>query len=226
MATKGFFRAAIGWTPQDVNDRVSAAQSRLVNRWLQLTGTLRSSLTSYQAAMNVTLEPRSILLEVGAFPALARMVERGASPWVLQNTVLNANSKVSKAGHRYANVPFRHTTRELRAYANKIYEKARALTSKQRLPAGLVAKLDPYHVTDPLAALKRVQAPGGGNQYMTWRTISEAGRPWVHGGIKGRHFTRQVAEEAQAIVAPLFEPSAAIPSKPERAISFSRYRRR
>jgi hypothetical protein len=209
MATKEFFAKIKRWGESTLEVRRRAVKAALIDRWLDLTGSLRSTLPAYQAAMDVREEGDALVFVVGDNPRIAKMVELGATPWDLRDTVLRGpNVRVSRKGTKFVAVPFGRTSRQIRAWGGSAVERmARNLKpypgpGAERLPPGLAEKLDPYHVTDPLDAVVRKARipPGRGPAYMTWRTISENSRPWIHPGIKSRNFMRQVLEyEAEDI---------------------------
>jgi len=203
MATKEFFAKIRKWGESTLELRRRAVKAALIDRWLDLTGSLRSTLPDYQAAMDVRESGDDLIFVVGDNPRIAKMVELGATPWDLRDTVLRGpNVKISRKGKKFVSVPFGRTTRQIRAWGGSAVEKmARNLKpypgpGSERLPPGLAEKLDPYHVTDPLDSVVRKMRtpPARGSKYMTWRTISENGRPWIHPGIKSRNFMRQVLE--------------------------------
>lgn len=209
MATKAFTDKVRGWMQDQLTFRQHVIKTALINRWLEMTGELGSTLPAYQAAMDFRTTFSSLIFVLKGNPKLAHMVEYGMPPFDMRETLLKSTTRsirVAKAGHLYLYVPFRITTRRIRELGGSVVERAaRALapypTKGARLPEGLAAKLDPYHATDPLASLVR-HAPKGnqrGSTYMTWRTISQRGKPWIHKGIKARHFLRRLAEEAPDI---------------------------
>lgn len=209
MATKQFTDKVRRWAKDQLSIRHHVIKQALIERWLEMTGDLRSSLSAYQEAMDFRATWTSLIFVLKGHPKLAQMVEFGATPFDLRETLLKSTTRsvrVAKAGHLYLYVPFRLTTRRIRALGGSVAERAaRALapypTKGARLPEGMSEKLDPYHATDPLASLVRhaPQAGQRGSTYMTWRTISQRGKPWIHKGIKGRHFMRKLAEEAPDI---------------------------
>lgn len=221
MATREFFAKVRGWAFSNLGSRQAAIKAALVGRWLELTGSLNSTLLDYQAAMDVREEDggSTLVFALAAKPSMAQNVEFGMVPYNLQDTLLRMttrNIRVSKKGHLYLFVPFGHTTREIRERGGSVGERmARALTpypsgKTGSLPAG-VAEKDPYHATDILAGLVRhAPRPGQyGSRYMTWRTISQNGRPWFHRGIQSRNFMRQVLQyEADSIIARVSEGGA------------------
>lgn len=214
MATKEFMAKVIAWTSADAQDFLQRAKAALVDRWLELAGGLGGSLAAYQAAMDVRDEGRVLRLVLRDSPKLANLVEFGCAPFDMRQTLLRLTTRSirrAKDGHLYLFVPLRKSTRTIvdlagsRAYAMAKALKAYPGSGSGRLPAGLTPKLQPYHATDPLDSLVRTEpdGPGGGSVYMTWRTISQIGRPWLHRGIVGRNFMQQVANEAPSIVARL-----------------------
>lgn len=203
MATKEFFAKLKKWGESTLELRRRTVKAALIERWLELTGDLRTTLTAYQEAMDVREDGGNLVFVVRDQPRIARMVELGATPWDLRDTVLRGpNVKISRKGKKFVSVPFGHSTRLIRARGGSAVERlARSLKpypgpGHERLPPGMAEKLDPYHVTDPLDSLVRKirPPPERGSKYMTWRTISEAGRPWIHPGIHSRHFMRRVLE--------------------------------
>lgn len=209
MATKEFFAKLKRWSQSEMDWKRRRIKAALIDRWLDLTGSLRSTLPAYQAAMDVRedIGRDNLVFVIKDSPILAKMVEKGAEPWILQWTLLRAstrNIRRSRDGKFYLNVPFKHSLRGIRERGgNAAVRLARKLRpyngpGSDRLPPGMAPKLDPYHTTDPLDALVRrgpERPPAGERGFMTWRRITENGRPWVHPGIKARNFMRQVLEQ-------------------------------
>jgi|GEM_PF-6727861 len=208
MATKAFFDKIKRWHTTVLSDRRLAIKVALFERWLELSGSLRSTLPAYQEAMNVREEDggKTLVFALSAEPRMAQLVEFGVLPYDMRETLLKMSTRsirVSKKGHLFLYVPFGNTTRFIRKQGGSVAERAaRNLGAYKpgggadRLPAGMSEKLAPWHSHDPLASLVR-HAPTGnqrGSTYMTWRTISQNGRPWTNRGIQARNFMRQVLE--------------------------------
>lgn len=206
MATKEFFKKLRGWVTSDVQGFRAQLEGALLERWLELTEDLGSSLGAYQSAMDAQSDGHTLTLILHGEPKLAKLVEFGQAPYDMRDTLLKPTTRSirhAKDGHLYLYVPLRKSTRTIIDLAGSpVYRMAKALAAYPRgdsLPAGLADKLQPFHATDPLAGLVRIPEAGGGSMYMTWRTISQAGRPWYHRGITARNFMTQVAAEAPMI---------------------------
>lgn len=78
----------------------------------------------------------------------------------------------------------------------------------ERLPAGKFStKLQPHHVTDPLAGMARMEktyAKATQSTYMTWRRISATGKAWMHPGIPARHIAAHVVRDLPALLGKVF----------------------
>lgn len=220
MATSEFFAKIKRWHETTLTHRRLAIKVALFERWLELSGTLRSTLPEYQEAMDVREEDggRTLVFALAATPKMAHLVEFGQLAYDMRETLLKMSTRsirVSKKGHLYLYVPLRQTTRKIRQYGGSVTERAaRNLSAYRkgggggRLPEGMASKLAPWHSHDPLAGLVRhaPQDSQRGSTYMTWRTISQAGRPWIHRGIQARHFMRQVIEyESDAIISKVLQ---------------------
>jgi hypothetical protein len=212
MATKEFFAKIRRWQASEFDARRRAIKAALIDRWLELTGELRSTLPAYQDAMDVRedVHDDSIVFVLRNQPVIAPMVEHGTAPFDMRTTIPRSpRARIARAGHKFVFVPFGRTTRQIRKWGGSVAERmAKSLKPYQgpgseRLPPGLAEKLDPYHAADPLAAVVRKAraAPERGSSYMTWRTISEKGKPWIHPGIRSRHYMNRVLrEEAEEII--------------------------
>lgn len=207
---KRFAGQVKAWTATESGTLIQHAKAAIIDRWLDLTGSLRSTLADYQAAMDVRDDGRTLTLVLADQPPMAQLVEFGMLPVDLRQTLLKSstrNIRRAKDGHLYLFVPLRRTTRAIIDMGgSRAYRAARALEAYKgagsgRMDEGWADKLDPYHSSDPLAGMVRIPSEGGGSTYMTWRTISEQGKPWIHRGIQARHFMRQVTQEAADIVA-------------------------
>lgn len=207
MASKEFFRKLNGWFNSEISAAMNVGRAAILERWLELTEQLGSSLSAYQSAMDVRMSGRELVLVLKDKPALAKLVEFGMAPHDMRDTLLRENTRsirVSKSGHLYLFVPLRKTSRTIVDLGgSSVYRAAQKLKEREALPAGLADKLQPFHATDPLAGLVRIpnSSDSGGSTYMTWRTISQAGRPWMHRGIQARNLMQQVAREAPMLVA-------------------------
>lgn len=149
-----------------------------------------------------------------------------SGPYDMRMTLLRPSTKSvrrNKSGQLYLSVPIRVTTRRMRSYpgGNEAYRQARQLSATLKtdqgtmwggaLPRGLTPKIRPEgrqvpgigyvppHATDPTAGLRRFHGPKG-NTYGVFRTISQAGKPWVHPGVKARRFIRRLAAQVQAVI--------------------------
>lgn len=212
MASKEFMAKVRAWTSTESGTLLQHAKAAVVNRWLELTETLGSTLADYQAAMDVRDDGRILTLALSGEPVMAQLVEFGMLPVDLRQTLLKPSTKSirrAKDGHLYLFVPLRKTTRTIVDLAgNRAYRMAKEMAAYEgagsdRFPSGMADKLDPYHATDPLDGMVRIANPGGGSTYMTWRTISQNGKPWIHRGIQARHFMRQTLADAPGLVAAL-----------------------
>lgn len=149
-----------------------------------------------------------------------------SGPYDMRKTLLRSpKAKMGKHG-KYMSIPMGMSTRRMRGMqgGEQAYRMARGLaasvTSRKgntqwggSLPKGLVPKLrsqgrmvpgvgyQPAHATDPLHGMKKMKPRGGGrSSYVSFRTIAEHGKPWIHPGIKARRFIRRVAKMVPAVV--------------------------
>jgi len=175
---------------------------------------------SYRAGMRLSVEGSHVELALKG-DMMAQSIEYGfgpggvgtQGPYDMRRTLLrSAKAKFGPRG-RYLNVPMRMTTRKMRGMAggNRAYALARQLASSSRsgaqtmlggaLPRGLTQKLRPSHATDPTHGVRRyVKKVGARAQYGSFRTISQAGKPWVHPGVKARRLVRRVARMVPSVV--------------------------
>jgi len=163
---------------------------------------------------------------------VANMIEQGLGPQGVGSTGPFDMRKFILKNRQYANVPFRfvgiaaatggaelvaHTMRPIAV--GQVALKAMGLTGRQRLPAGLVAKLrehpntiyDPLtgeahiqraHKTDPIAGLHGrgtsawgVTAGAGrqtSREFTAFRGISWRAKPWIHPGIRPRNLAKKL----------------------------------
>lgn len=149
-------------------------------------------------------------------------------PYDMRKTLLRSRSvKFGKRG-RYLNVPMRVTRRGMDKMGGRAsYTAAKALRptmvrGKQTIswgsrlsnPSGFAERIHPVaryvpgvgtvpaHATDPLANLYKFNSAGQrGASYGIFRTISEAGKPWIHPGIPAHRLIRKVVRRMSGIIA-------------------------
>lgn len=213
MATKEFFAKLRQWADTAMSVKQAAVKAALIERWLELTESLNTTLPDYQAAMRVyEKSDGTLVFAMADAPVMGKLVEFGQEPYDMRQTLLKATTssiRVAKDGHLYLHVPLRKTTRQIKQLGgNQAYDAAKNLSAyagagSDRLAQGWADKLDPYHAVDPLAGLVRLPPAEGqrGSTYMTWRTISQQGKPWINRGIQARHFMRQVLQYEAADIA-------------------------
>lgn len=218
---------------QTLADLVLAEWSALARRKLN---TSRSAYLQSLQVRNVT--ENGFVCGLPASPStaiLAHMVEQGmgaggigtSGSYDVRKFLLQAstrNIRRTKTGKLYLNVPFHRTKKEIVAqYGAQIgsaVQRLRATTTDQnrrtryggRLPAGMVPKLKPHHVSDPLAGMvrkastysrrngKTVTQTSG---YQTWRRASYANtnpQAWISKGITARRIADDVLRELPNLI--------------------------
>ncbi len=142
---------------------------------------------------------------------LAQMVERGASSYQLQKTLLQGEKsrvipfRFSGAGTRGTSAPVLgaaygpgggsrapHVELDPVVLGRKIQRAINKLPKGHSLRPHLAPKLRPHHNADLFAGLRREGAARHG-QYRTYRTISAEGGPnkWLHPGIQAKNLRRK-----------------------------------
>lgn len=139
----------------------------------------------------------------------------------------SASLKWGKKGP-YLRVPFNVSPKVIKSQGgNKALRMARLLTATtsnsaegggamasstkwgKRLGPNLAPKLKSHHVADPLQGLVRLASSySRGNDapvvqttgYRKWRTMSWAGQPWWHPGIKARHIGAEVGRRTPSLI--------------------------
>lgn len=164
--------------------RARRLRSVILGTWMmKATEGLNSTRRAYMRGATASLEKSAsgytIRLElVGMIPTL---VEFGAGPYDMTEALLSGrSSRRSVRGHRYAVIPFMHNVKGLKAVG--LYQQARQLAAGEALPRDLGPGKQNF------GGLRRYTNRGGQGRYMTFRTISEAVRPWIRGEIKARNF--------------------------------------
>lgn len=139
------------------------------------------------------------------------------------------NIRRSKTGKLYLHVPFGHDPSRVKSqYGTAIrsaMQRLRATTTDAnrrtrwggRLPAEMVLRLKPHHVSDPLAGMVRLASTysksGSGKPrtqtagYRTWRTASYSNtepNAWISDGIRARRIADDVLRELPNLVAMVF----------------------
>lgn len=160
--------------------------------------------------------------EVTSHSPHARFVEDGVQPYDMKQTHLSGSKvKISKAGHKYITVPFRHNVPGHSAIADampeQVYAHAKqmmysrrnnvlkewwtgqAYTWGDRLPASLGGEKEkPHWTTGKYTGMVRMGSPRH-TQYLTFRRLSENSKPeaWQHPGTDPRPVTEAVKENVR-----------------------------
>lgn len=226
----GFSSAEARRRSQNLADLVLAEWSALARR------KLKSSLSAYLKALQVrNVTEHGFICGLPASPStaiLAHMVEQGmggggigtSGAYDVRKFLLREstrNIRRTKKGALYLHVPFHRTKKDIRAqYGDQIagaVQRLKATTTDAnkktryggRLPAGMVPKLKPHHVSDPLAGMVRrasTYSKSGRAQtsgYQTWRTASYANKnpkAWMSKGIRARRIADDVLRELPALI--------------------------
>lgn len=77
-----------------------------------------------------------------------------------------------------------------------------------RLPAGLAPKLQPHHVSDPYAGMRRFETSTGkssSSKYLTFRVMHQDSRGWIIPAKPGMHIAQGVADQMQSKAEPYLE---------------------
>lgn len=199
---------------------VTGVASRAHQRWIQLIGEkLQTSRLAYRAGLRPPEEERPgrvVIRLVGAFPV---MVEEGASPYDLHDTILK--------GRDHVVVPFRHTAEdagfatrgtpvgfqfikshgkaEALKLGRRVMQQAKQLGPGQRLAAGLAPQLKEHHTTDIFAGLARIRESakeGAASTFVSWRTISKSnkdGVKWMHPKMEAKRLLDIVVDDLEEI---------------------------
>jgi len=193
-------------------DRLRAVALAAARTWREeAKRTLNSSLGAYLRGMSVSIDrsvrdrPR-LLFKLA--PGLPTIIEFGSRGYDVRSRLSRfKNVRRAKDGHLYASIPFRHLTRGMSVAE---YGAARQLTASIRV--GTAPARAPY--LNPAyrkvvtvwgerspAGVYRVRRPGGvRSRYVSFRTVSERGRPWRHPGIGARHILRRVATRMPQVI--------------------------
>lgn len=144
---------------------------------------------------------------------------RAGQPWVQQS-----KPRKGKASHKFAHVPFERQPFAKAGQAGDLAKSIQAMkatnakgelqkiTSVFKDPSGRplegrVAVAHPSTVSNPmLEGLTKYQSLGVDSRgkevvrsvYMTFRTISEIGKPWIHPGFKGLHAFEEAERDIDA----------------------------
>jgi hypothetical protein len=167
---------------------------------------------------------------VGTFP---NMFEQGLGPqgvgsegpFDLRTTLLQPTTRSIKQGKKglYLHVPFERSAGFIASQggpdAEYKFKTQKATISRNgktewggKLPPGLAPKAKPHHATDLLAGTYRNEGvyskaskPGAASSTgRAFRTISQAGKPWIHPGIKAANLATRVMRDLGTIIARAF----------------------
>jgi len=202
--------------------------------WQNLAQTrLKSSRSEYIRGINTTQRGEREW-EISLNGWLPNAVEGGLNPFDMKPGLLGGKkAKIAKDGSKYTTIPFRHFRNSKSAeriskvpnYKTDLAKVLRAtgLGKKTMVGTGkvgvakntasLVAKLKPHHKTNIFEGLTKYQKMYGkkvGNQYMTFRRVSDKSDPvaWLHPGIRAANLLADVEmfarSEAEVIFGDLF----------------------
>ncbi len=225
---------ALGFSDAEALSRSQTLADLVLAEWsAEARNKLNTTRAAYLRSLQVrNVTPRGFICGLPASPAtaiIAHMVEQGmgsggigtTGPYDVRKYLLRSstrNIRRARDGSLYLNVPFGHPAKDIKAqHGAHIAAAARRLAATTtdanrqtryggRLPAGLVPKMRPHHVTDPLAGLVRLGSTysrrgGGGARtqtggYRTWRRASYANSDpdaWMSSGIEARRIMDDVA---------------------------------
>lgn len=232
---------ALGFSGVEARRRSQTLADLVLAEWSALARKkLKTTLPAYLRSLQVrNVTERGFICGLPASPStaiIAHMVEQGmggggigtSGAYDVRKFLLREstrNIRRTKKGQLYLHVPFHHTKKDLvsryGAHIGRAVQRLKATTTDAnrktryggRLPASMVPKLKPHHVSDPLAGMiKRAStySKGRGGQprsqtsgYQTWRTASYANtnpKAWMSKGIKARRIADDVLRELPALI--------------------------
>lgn len=236
--------AALGFTREEARRRSQTLAGAVLAEWSSIArGRLKSTRQAYLSSLQVRdVTERGFVVGLPAGPSvavLAHMIEQGMGPggigtqgpYDVRQFLLRAgtrNLRRDKQGRLYVNVPFTRSKAQVAQVAgDQIAARAQRLKATVdtaqgtawggRLPAGLIPRARPHHVTDLAASMVRLastysQGADGKARtqttgYRTWRRASFANkRPmaWVSKGIVAHRFADQVLQRLPALIARVY----------------------
>lgn len=151
---------------------------------------------------------------------------------VLQTSTRTRTAKSGKhAGQRYLIIPFRHNvpgnTAHAAAMPPNVYKAAKQLSTSNivgkttrisatghtvpqsiynwggRLPAGMMPKAKPHHVTDLYSGMYRFNSSSGNSKssgYMTFRVMTEHSSGWIYPSKPGLYIARDISSSLQKVL--------------------------
>ena len=230
---------ALGFSGAEARRRSQTLADLVLAEWSALARKkLKTTLPAYLRSLQVrNVTENGFICGLPASPStaiIAHMVEQGmggggigtSGAYDVRKFLLRAstrNIRRTKKGQLYLHVPFHHTKKDIVSrYGKQIgnaVQRLKATTTDAnrktryggRLPANLVPKLKPHHVSDPLAGMVRrasTYSKGGKTRsqtsgYQTWRTASYSNtnpQAWMSKGIKARRITDDVLRELPALI--------------------------
>lgn len=239
-ATYSALVRALGFSSEGARKRSQTLADLVLAEWSALArkklNTSRSAYLSSLQVRNVTAN--GFICGLPASPStavLAHMVEQGmgsggigtSGAYDVRKFLLRdstRNIRRSKTGALYLHVPFHHskkqTVAKYGAQIGRAMQRLKATTTDAnnrtryggRLPANMVPKMRPHHVSDPLAGMVRKkstysrrngQAVQQTSGYQTWRTASYSNKnpeAWMSKGIRARRIADDVMRELPALI--------------------------
>ena len=244
QATFSALQSALQLTPDDQRRRSQTLADLTLAEWSAFARRrLRSSLPAYLRSLQTReVSESGFVCGLPASPStaiLAHMVEQGmgsggigtSGPYDVRKYLLRSstrNIRRKKNGELYLRVPFGHDPKVVKqqhgARIRSAMQRLRATTTDAnrstryggRLPAGLVPRLKPHHVADPLAGMVRTASTyskGNGRPrsqtsgYRTWRTASYSNThpdAWMSSGITARRIVDDVLQTMPTLVSQVF----------------------
>jgi hypothetical protein len=236
---------ALGFGEQEALRRSQLLADLVLAEWTaEARKKLNTTLDAYKRSLQVRdVSAKGFICGLPASPStaiLAHMVEQGmgsggigtSGPYDVRKYLLRAstrNIRRSKAGNLYLHVPFGRKAKDIRAsFGDQAANRARRLSATMtdanrktryggRLPAHMVPKLKPHHVSDPLAGMVRMASTyskGRGGKprkqtstYRTWRTASYTNtnpKAWLSSGIKARRIMDDVTRQLPTLISQVY----------------------
>lgn len=227
---------ALGFTSDTARKRSQTLADLVLAEWSAIARKkLNTSRQAYLQSLQVrNVTERGFICGLPASPStaiIAHMVEQGmgsggigtSGSYDVRKFLLRdstRNIRRNKLGKLYLHVPFHHSKKQVAqkhgAHIANAMQRLKATTTDQnrktryggRLPANMVPKAKPHHVSDPLAGMIRkrsthsrgVQQTAG---YQTWRTASYSNKnpnAWISKGIRARRIADEVLRELPALI--------------------------
>lgn len=234
-----FNKRSLGLDLDSRRDRMNRIAHVILAEWGgEARRELRSTLPAYLKALGIReITENSCTVELPGMgtpsrvAVLAQMVEFGMGPGGIGTEgAFDVRTFLLRDGRKHVNVPFSWNLALIREFGGtgetsgagvaRMASKLKATTTSPegrtlwggRLPSGLAKKMQPHHVSDPLAGLVRKASTFSRKDgktvvqttdFRAWRRASWANRDpsaWLHRGIKARRLADRVASRIDDLV--------------------------